>query len=247
MIKLKDLLKEDEVDDAFGEIPLVSDTKLKDTYLNFINDAIKEYLKTNGESLTTVEYKVLEAISMWLEGYRDGMSHSAKVLMKYHLLLQSAKSRFPKVFKPELPIGTDIYRGVGSGNRWLNKTLSTDKDSWEPIHLFGDTYYRTVKSVDYNPRTALQSWTSNERSVRSFSHIQSANISSETNKTRQGEIFLMSKLNDEFIFNENFLYTILRVVQHADIKNEYEVIHFGKTYSEPVYIVISSSIYNSIK
>ena len=49
MIKLKALLKEDEVDDVFGKIPLASDTELKDVFVDSINDAIKDYLKTQGE------------------------------------------------------------------------------------------------------------------------------------------------------------------------------------------------------
>ena len=247
MIKLKNLLREDEVDDVFGKIPLASDTELKDILADTVNDAIKVYLKTQGEPQTATEYKILKAISEWLEGFRDGMNRSAKVLMKYQKLLQSAKTKFPEVFKPIASNGTTLYRGVAAGigsndaNNWLEKVTNTKKSSWTPIQLFGTTYYKTKNSVNYSPTTALQSWTAKESVVKNFAGFNTAKLKDE------GEIFLMSKLNDDYIFNEQFLNAALKAAAvYLTKQEESEVIHFGNTYSSPVYIVINKAVYDII-
>lgn len=249
MIKLKTLLKEDEVDDVFGEIPLASDTELKDVFVDSINDAIKDYLKTQGETQTTTEYKILKAISEWIEGFRKEMTRAAKVLIKYQTLLQAAKRKFPEVFKPIEPNGTVLYRGVAanigsySDNDWLEKVLNTEQRDWLPIQLFGETYYKTKKPVSYKPTTALQSWTTKEETVKNFAGFQSKELHG-----KEGELFLMSKLNDEYIFNEHFLNAILKVAAShiSNVGEESEVIHFGHVYSEPVYIVVNEAVYDRI-
>ena len=250
MIKLKTLLKEDEVDDVFGEIPLASDTELKDVFVDSVNDAIKIYLNTPGEPHTATEYKILKAISEWLEGFRDGMNRSAKVLVKYQTLLQAAKRKFPEVFKPIAPNGTVLYRGVAanigseSTNNWLEKVTSTKKSGWKPIQLFGTTYYKTKNSVSYTPTTALQSWTAKEDTVKNFA---SFDFDIAELKGKEGEIFLQSKLNDEYIFNEKFLNAALKAAAiYLTKQEESEVIHFGNGYSDPVYIIINQAFYDVI-
>ena len=243
IIKLKRLLPEDAVDDAFGKIPLASDTELDDYLVDAVNTAIKEYLKTKGEPLTSTEYKILNAVSKWIEGFRQEMTQAAKVLMKYQSLLQQAKGKFPEVFKPAISNGTIIYRGVASNSNWLKKVLNTKKSDWVSIHLFGETYYRTENSITYDPTTALQSWSAKEQTAKSFAGIQSAEL-----RGKAGELFLLSKLNDEFIFNEQFLNAVLKVVATtiSNVGEESEVIHFGNVYAEPVYVVVNEAIYNRI-
>jgi hypothetical protein len=247
MIKLK-LLIEDEVDDAFGKVPFASKrafNKIKnlpydDNVLDSVNDAIKNYLKTPGENLSDIELKILIAIVDWVQGFRSGMTKSANTLIKFKSLLQLAKSKFPQVFEPSTAINTPVYRGVHGD--WIDKILNTNRSDWEPYKSpdWNSCYIRK-RPVDYNPRTVLQSWTTDAEVARWFGSTTTKNL-----EGGRGTIILISELSNDFIFNENFLGTVYAAVSDAD-KNESEVVHFGVEYAKPVNVLISETVYKSIK
>lgn len=219
MIKLKSILKEDGVTDKFGDVLFGSDRNLA----SFQGKTV--------EKNTEFETQLLDIMSRWLVG---GWDDTEKFLWKNYPLLKKAAAVFPKVLKPKTPNGTEVYRGLAKLNPVLESQLmKTDVSDWIES---GDNWMY-LKPISYTPRQNVQSWTS------------STHISSEFALSRKeapyGDYFfvmLSTTQNDEYLFNSKFLSKIATSYWKNFI-NEEETLHFGKSYKDPVYVLISDDFY----
>ena len=226
LIKLKDILKEDEVDDAFGDVAFGS------------NWYIARLQGKNEEDDTELEGKLLSVLYTWLD---DSSSLEQDELYKVRNLLKKASGRFPKIFKPDTPNGTLLYRGINPkyGVGWplpagylkyttLAGTLSkSDFTKNEIPSIRGDirTFWRYNKPIKYTPSGKVQSWTSDASIGVAFST----------------GILLQTKQNNEYLFNQEALDILWNELTGKP--SEQEILHFGKTYSEPVYLMLSNFFY----
>jgi hypothetical protein len=75
--------------------------------------------------------------------------------------LEPLKNKFPSIFKPEKNI---IYRGTLVSKKLINKTgYSKLPGNWP-----GGDRYITKSKIIYNPKSNIQSWSSNIESARDF-------------------------------------------------------------------------------
>jgi hypothetical protein len=88
------------------------------------------------------------------------------------------------------------------------------------------TLYRYNTPIDYKPRSDVQSWASNLGNALVFAHGDYGNMVLET------------KQNDEFLFSQKLMKTLMG-------DDEDELLHFGKTYSNDVFLLIDEGTYNS--
>lgn len=77
-----------------------------------------------------------------------------------------------------------------------------------------------TKPIPYEPENDIQSWT------------DSKEIGLEFGRTA----LLMTKQDDSFIFNHNFIALLSNM-------NERETLHFGKKYSKPVTLAVEAGSY----
>lgn len=215
VLKLKDILKEDEVrrnfgNVAFGENPKIARLQNKDE-----------------ENDTEFEEKLLQVLYNWLNG---SSPVEQEELYKIHNLLKKASERFPQIFKPDTPDGTLLYRNltVESNVAHLIKTLSKSdftRNDIETARAGTKTFWMYDKPIRYTPSGNVQSWTSDISVGAGFS----------------GAILLQTTQNNEYLFNQNLLDILWNELRTKP--SEQEILHFGKTYSEPVYLMISEPLY----
>jgi hypothetical protein len=223
MIKLKEILLEIEtdVDKAFGK---------------FAFDL------GGFEGNTKTEDKLYTLIGDWLY---DASTDSE--LYKYKNLLQRAKQKFPKIFKPEAPNGTTLYRGVSGTEGPLLDILKKKKIVDLKYNFNRDLFsqhfeeiaspstptyvpwYRYKTPIKYKPHKFLQSWTDDGDIAIGFN----------------AKFLLETKQDDDFIFNRVWLRnTNMGIYQpgldDGDGYDERETIHFGKSYRSDVYLIVSS-------
>ena len=139
MIQLKHFLKEDAVDDKFGDVAFGS------------NEKIAKMQGKKEEEDTDAEAKILFALEDWV-----GFAGQPEVLYKNFALFKKAAKKFPNIFLPDTPNGTTLYRGLGLVNPRLIKTVETSqKENWKKE---GRMYVYT-KPIKYTPHQKIQSWT----------------------------------------------------------------------------------------
>jgi hypothetical protein len=219
MIKLLDILKEDDVEDTFGKVIFGSD---------------KEYARIQGKDVernTKAETELIQAIANWVEGSYP--SEVSKILWRKYDVLKKASSVFPQILKPRTTNGTDLYRGVSSLNVELkSKLLKTKPSDW----MEDGGKWRYTKPVVYKPHQVIQSWTSNQEVAWGFS-------------IEVGTVFggmLTTKQNDEFLFNQDFISLVYSRESNSKVDEE-EVLHFGKTFTDDVYIIVTAPMFKEIK
>ena len=212
MIKLKDILietPESSVKTVFGNIVFGDDNKI-----------VRLQNKTGKEQNTKKEEKIKQLLITWLSGGYDSVTPTE--IYKYHKLFKVASEEFPGIFNPMTPNGTSLYRGLREIPKKLKiKLKKVDKLEWEKINIGGNYYFKYKNPVRYTPELQIQSWSSNPKVAKNFS---------------KGSVVLITKQNEEFLFNQK----LLKLIYGED---ESEVIHFGKKYKEYVYITISEWAY----
>ena len=221
MIRLKDILKEDEVEDNFGKVFLGN------------NRDIAKLQGKEPEKNTPSEKKILIALTRWVAKLSDsGWDSAQKTLMNNYPLLKKAASTFPTVLKPKTPNGTELYRGLNTLNPSLKSQLfKTSPSDW----IEAGTLWRYTKPISYTPHQDIQSWSTNKLIARGFS----------TELDFKGGI-LITNQNDEFLFNQDLI-SIINSKTGANEVDESEVLHFGKQYSNDVYIMVHDPVFKEIK
>lgn len=217
MIKLKSILKEDDVTDKFGDVLFGSDRDLA----NFQGKPV--------EKNTKFETQLLDIMSRWLVG---GWDDTEKFLWKNYPLLKKAAEVFPKILKPKTPNGTEVYRGLAKLNPVLESQLmKTDVSDWIES---GDNWMY-LKPISYTPRQNVQSWTTSRIIAWGFSTEKGSNSG-----------YLSTKQNDEFLFNQDFMSLLYSEIS-GKLTDESEILHFGKKYANDVYITVQAPLFRKIK
>lgn len=217
MIKLKSILKEDDVTDKFGDVLFGSDHDLA------------RFQGKSVEKNTKFETQLLDIMSRWLVG---GWDDTEKFLWKNYPLLKKAAAVFPKVLKPKTPNGTEVYRGLAKLNPVLESQLmKTDVSDWIES---GDNWMY-LKPISYTPRQNVQSWTTSRFIAWGFSTEKGSNSG-----------YLSTKQNDEFLFNQDFMSLLYSEIS-GKLTDESEILHFGKQYANDVYITVHAPLFRKIK
>jgi hypothetical protein len=221
MIKIKDILSEAETDPkkAFGDI--VFGDKSDELYKKFV----KLQGKTGSEKNTRIENQIMSYLLKWVD-LPDG--NISNYLYKNKSLFKNAKNKFPAIFKPETPNGTDVYRGLKTVPKSLISSLQKkyDPNDYTKINIGGKVFYRYDKPISYKPERDIQSWTSNENVAKRFA--------------KSG--VLTSEQNDEYFFNQKVMNYLFSYISN---QSENEILHFGKKYSNPVFIALSLDVFRS--
>lgn len=217
--KLKSIaggLFEDEVEDKFGKVAFGSDM-----------DIVRLQGGKQGEKNTKYETELLQTLQLWV---RQSDSETANKLYKKFSLLKTAAKVFPQILLPETPNGTTLYRGLDNPNQKLLDMISkTKKEDWEMGETIGRfTMFKYSKPIKYTPRRPVQSWSSDAKRAAGFFGSMG--------------ILLSTKQSDEFLFNQRLMQYIFNDANMlAQGDDEQEILHFGKTFKEQVYINITDT------
>lgn len=218
MIKLKDILNEDEVEDNFGKVAFGGDEK------------IAKLQGKQTEPDTEFEKEVIRTVMSWLSVSDD---ESANILHNKFPLLKKAAKIFPQILQPKTSNGTDLFRGIkGHDASWIERLRKTDRDNdWTEYSRISGTLssmYIYTKPVKYTPHRLVQSWTSNISRALAFGTDEDNPFES---------VILTTQQNDEFLFNQEFM----KKLYGAD---EEEILHFGKTFKNKVYVIVSEDLFD---
>jgi hypothetical protein len=174
------------------------------------------FLRMQGKSVkdeeenTTIERKILNALIDWADGSADYIANS---LTKFLPQIKTAKKRFPEIFAPSQSNGTEVYRGLDQISKKLIKSL-VEKTKYEDWKRKGE-YMICTKPIKYSPHRDWQSWSYSKSIAKNFG-------SDATLVTKQDNNFYFSNKTMRIVFGDN----------------EREVLHNGKTFSNPVYIMM---------
>ena len=138
------------------------------------------------------------------------------------------KTKFPSIFKPETPNGTEVYRGLKNIPKSLISSLQKkyDPSDYTKVKIGGKVFYRYDKPIFYEPERDIQSWTSTESVAKRFAESG----------------LLISEQNDEYFFNQKVMNYLFSYISN---QSENEILHFGKKYSNPVFIALSLDVFRS--
>jgi hypothetical protein len=217
MIKLKDILLNEDIP---------SDVKSAFGEIPF-GGRISYAAITTGkndvtEPDTDFEDVILDTLALWTGG--ESLSKSSYELYKHYPILKKAAKYFPNILKPTNPNGTEVYRGLSSPNVLDDNILKKMSiNDFERIATPEGDYFVYKKPINYVPHNDVQSWTSNF-----------------TIASRFGYQILKSKQNDEFLFNEKLIKLVF-----GDYEDE--ILHFGRNYSNDVYLMFSQGEFRQIK
>jgi len=140
-------------------------------------------------------------------------------ISKHQNKINTLAKQYPIIFKPITPIGTPLYRGLEDINNKIIKELRNSSiNDWVKMK---DYFWFYKKPIIYKPRKKIQSWTDKLNVAKSFS----------------GDGILITKQTKEFYFNKKVLAAMFEDEEH-------EVIHFGNTYTSPVYIAIEEEAFD---
>jgi hypothetical protein len=220
-------LSEDRPKHGFGKIAFGdpnaggrSNTKSKVTRIAKLQGI---ELPKNGEKNTAVEDDIYDYLYSWTN---DNDGWGVDELYDFKDEIVKAQEKFPTIFKPDTPIGTTVYRGLASGygigddlRKKLSKTTLAD---WKKQGKM----YVCKTPVQYNPHGVIQSWTSDFTVAGEFAN---------------GGV-LMTKQDEDFLFNQRLIKIFFN-----DSKDEHEILHFGRTFKNNVYISISTKEFEKLK
>ena len=214
IVKLKNILVEDEVDDVFGDIAFGEDSRI-----------VRYQNKSEIEADSELEYKLHRALKNWVSLDNNGRIKASDVLYQYEDLFRKAQTKFPSIFRPKTKNGTSLYRGLSQFS-YDNTEKIREKpiEEFNRVSLAGGWYWLYPKPIEYIPENDLQSWTSSPEVAKKFSMAKIGRY-----KEYGGVLF--TKQNDEFLFNQDFFGRIWT-------PPEDEILHFGKQYKEPVHICL---------
>lgn len=221
MIKLKEILSEANNDpkSIFGDIAFGAEKQF-----------VRLQDKTGKEDNTQIEQKIFDT----LLGFTNRPENDrADFLYKNMELFKKSKTKFPSIFKPDTSNGTEVYRGLSLIKRELLSKLekSTTTDDYTKVKIGGITYYQYNKPVIYTPRLNVQTWT------------YSKSVASQD----RGEFaVLITNQNNEYLFSQKAMKIFLNISRISSGLDQKMVLHFGKKYSDPVYIALSEEYYSKI-
>jgi hypothetical protein len=174
------------------------------------------------------ELNLMDALRRWVKDPSQDLA--SRMLYTMLPILQKAREADPDTYKPEKPNGTTIFRGVKRVARPLLRDLisGTTKSDWQPT-----TSGRVLckKPVNYRPHRAIQSWTYDENVASTFGDY----VGSE------GAV-LITKQDDDYYMSTKTMYQLW-----DGENNEFEILHAGQVYQQPVYIAFSRGLYKSIE
>ena len=235
MIRLRSLLNEKSTDpnsvkSVFGKV-VFADPKAADqlgiptTAKRFANLQGKP---NNFEKNTRKENAILAALESWVNDMTD---FSANSLWKSTELFKKASKTYPSIFKPETPIGTILYRGLGGDlpTKFIKQIISTDKDEYTKIKIGSVVYMQYNNPIKLTPHRHIQSWTSSGMIANRFN---------DSYRDAGVGCVLITKQNDEFMLSQKAINIVF-----ASDTNEKEVIHFGKEYKNDVFFALSLGQY----
>lgn len=189
-------------------------------------DEIRALIKSNPEkeSDTYYEEQFLDLIKRWTMGV--DLEDIGDELYNEFDVIKRAADKFPDIFRPKTIKGTTLYRGLKNASLYDNLVdMDTTKDDFSPVNINGTKYWKYKNSIKYHPRNKVQSWTSSKSVANFFA--------------RRTGTMLVTKQNEDFYFNQKLLHIIYGA------RYEYEVLHFGKDYNFPVFLLIDDEYYTN--
>lgn len=210
MIKLKNILQEDEVEDNFGKVAF---------------GEIPKFVKMQGkkrEENTEFEEQLLILLRRWAKGFTP---ESSSGLYTHFNLFKKASKKFPSIFLPETPNGTEIYRGLQDADTLIPQLKETKPSEWKKWKRDSLDMRIYSNPIEYTPNRDIQSWTTNLDVAINFANKRDSGWAGNS------PILLLSKQTDEFLFSQ-------KVMTYMWGRNESEILHFGKKYKEKVYVII---------
>jgi hypothetical protein len=231
-MKLIDILN--EADPTFGNAAFADPTQLAS---NEDVPTHRKYLRLQGKSPkeaepnTEKENEIYLALRKWTG---DANDVSAKLLTKNLSAIKKGKDLYPTIFAPSGEEGTPIYRGLDGVSSKMLKMLAqtTERSDWTPMKPItgqaqGDSgfdWFMCIKPITYTPHREWQSWSYSMKSAAYFAN-------SGMLITKQDSNFYFSTKAVQIVFNYN---------------DEKEVLHYGKTFSNKVYVALDQSELNRI-
>jgi Leucine-rich repeat (LRR) protein len=173
------------------------------------------------EDNTEFENELLDILQQWTE---DPDNEISAKLYKNYPLLKKAVKYFPSVLKPDTNNGTSLYRGIKQTNL-LQTIENLSLPDFEKTSIDGNDIYIYKEPIKYTPHRDVQSWSSSVEVALRFA----------------GQVLLMTTQNDEFLFSQEL---ISYIYQEED---EAEVLHFGKEYSNNVYLCVGVDIVEKLR
>ena len=229
MIKLRNILSEIGTDPktVFGNI-VFGDVDNDFRYSKFV----RLQGKTGSEKNTEIENQILSNLLKWIQ---NSNYHASIALYNKKELFKKAKSKFPSIFKPESPNGAEVYRGLKEMPSSLISSLQKkfDPNDYTKVKIGGKTFYKYNKPVLYKPHKDVQSWTSSQYVARTFSIPYSNDVPG---------CMIISEQNDEYFFNQKVMNYFASAILDTQ---EYEILHFGKKYSKPVFVALDSEVFQA--
>lgn len=174
--------------------------------------------KRDGELNTPSEDYILTLLQRWVMSSTDDV---ADKLFRRYKFFKKASHMYPGIFAPKTEVGTILYRGL----EYLNDQLwgviqGTEIHEWRDVEYDGEIYWIYIKPVTYVPERPVQSWTNDPNVSENFS----------------GDAVLITKQDNHFLFNKDAIAIIFGY-------DESEILHFGKTFRNPIYLAVTDSIY----
>jgi hypothetical protein len=216
MIKLKDILSEADTDPktVFGNIAF-GDESDDEFYKKFV----RLQGKTGSEKNTKIENQIFTLLSKWTG---ESTGNIANKLYNYESLFRAASKKFPTIFKPDTPNGTEMYRGLKyTSTKLISFLKKTSPKDWKRIKIGNGEYVKYSKPITYTPERQVQSWTTSKSVANNFGWTS----------------VLISKQNNEYLFSQKSMNIL------SGGEDEKEVMHFGKEFSDDVYIALSMSFF----
>jgi hypothetical protein len=183
---------------------------------------------TNGK----LEAEFYDTISSWTNSTD---MDEAKKLAKMSKIFDVGKKKLPKVFKPDVPPGKPVFRGLDKLNPKIESWIKTTKrEDWKPVtdkelkktgKPHGEWFVYTgptIKQFTYTPHRPAQSWTTSSKVAFGFG-AQTAILAMPLDD----DFYFSSKYMDKFGYGEN------------------EVIRLGTKSSKPK-LILNSRILNKL-
>lgn len=213
------VLHEDEVTDKFGKLAFGDNE-----YTAKLQGRVKP------EPNTEIENELVRALSSWVE--KSG-TLSANKIHSHKELLKKAAAKFPKILKPKTPNGTELYRGLrNTRSKTMIQLQNSNEKDWSLYHtVHGVRWWKSDSiTIDYKPHKNVQSWTTDFWVAADFA---------AEGRAWYPSMMLFTPQNDEFFFNQE----LMQYLAPMDYYDEKEVLHIGKEYANPIYIIINEDAY----
>ena len=178
------------------------------------------------------EAEFYDTISGWIGA---SGTNEAKKLVKMRKLLDMGKRKMPKIFKPDVPEGKPVFRGLENLSPKIQSWIkSTKRGDWKPItdkalkktgKYYGEWFTYTgptTKQFTYTPHRPAQSWTTSSKVAFGFGS-KNAILAMPVDK----DFYFSSKYTNKFGYGED------------------EVIRLGTKSSKPK-LILNSRILNKL-